>query len=302
MLPSYISNQDLLRDMFTTNFIILFGAYYVQHSIDDIIPKLRKIISGDDAHFKVFSNRIRRYSFSFKPVLLITLAFLILESGSSDLLQQLFASPQVNLIWSLFYNIFRFLLIGTAYWMFASIWLTIFLVSQQPLNVKLSSKPIEQFKDLSRLAMVFSLFYFIAISITIISTSQPLSSPISFTEVVFSPNFIYVLVGVIGILFPFYSIHIALLKLKRIEFDKLKKESHTIIQQIDKILIDKEGKEKSEEIIDKLARIFSLQAKEKQIKDAQEWPIDTSFLSRFSGIVLIPIIARMLIEFINRFF
>jgi hypothetical protein len=149
--------------------------------------------------------------------------------------------------------------------------------------------------------MVFALFYFIAISIVIISTSQPLSSPISVTEIVFSPNFLYVSVGVIGILFPFYSIHIALLKLKRIEFDKLKKESDTIIEQMDQIIIDNKGKKKSEEIIDKLARLFSLQAKEKQVKDAQEWPIDTSFLSRFSGVVLIPIVARISIEFINRF-
>lgn len=301
-LLSYVLNLNLLRDIFTTNFIILFGAHWVQRSIYDIIPKLRKIIKTDDSQFNIFSNRIRRYSFSLKPIILLAIIFIILDSGTSELLQQLFVNPQVSLVWGLFYNIFRFLLVGTAYWMFASIWLTIFLVSQQPLNVELSSKPIEQFRDLSRLAMVFSLWYFIAISIVIISTSQPLSSTISISEIVLSLNFLYVLFGVIGILFPFYIIHIALLKLKRIEFDKLKKEFDGIIYQIDKILTDKKGDNKSEEIIDNLARLFSLQAKERQIKDVQEWPIDTSFLSRFSGLVLIPIVARILIEFINRFF
>jgi hypothetical protein len=51
-----------------------------------------------------------------------------------------------------------------------------------------------------------------------------------------------------------------------------------------------------------MGRLLSLQIKEGQVKQAQEWPIDITFLSRLGGLVLVPIIGKLALELLTRYF
>lgn len=54
------------------------------------------------------------------------------------------------------------------------------------------------------------------------------------------------------------------------------------------------AKQVSDQTITIMARLFSLQIKERHVKAAQEWPIDLSFLSKLMVLGLIPLISRIL--------
>jgi len=51
-----------------------------------------------------------------------------------------------------------------------------------------------------------------------------------------------------------------------------------------------------------MARLFSLQIKERHVKAAQEWPVDIGFVSKLIGLGLIPIIGRIATEILARYF
>ena len=214
---SYTSNLNIYQLLFGTSFLILLGSYKVQLSINDLIPNIRPMLKLDDQQFRKLSERMERYTYSVFPCILIASGFIIFSSDVPNEIQQaLTRGIELHAICMLSIAAFVYLLIGTAFWMFMSIWLIVFFVSRQPLNVKLSPKTIETFRGLSMLALWFSLGYFLAISIGIV---VPLASvpATSLFEIVVSPLLLFLAVGIIGILFPFYNIHKALLKLKKQE-------------------------------------------------------------------------------------
>ena len=53
-------------------------------------------------------------------------------------------------------------------------------------------------------------------------------------------------------------------------------------------------KKETDQTVSVFASLFSLQFKEKKVKEAQEWPIDVSFLSKLIVIGLIPIFSRII--------
>jgi len=95
------------------------------------------------------------------------------------------------------------LLTATGVWIGVSIWLTIFLISKQPLQVKPSPSTIEEFRGLTMLALWFSLFYFLAISIGIVIplARQP---AMSLLNIFFSPLLAFIAIGVVVVVSPFY--------------------------------------------------------------------------------------------------
>lgn len=298
---TFLSQYRLQTNLFTTSFIILIGTRFVSRSLNTIIPKLRPIIKITDSEFSEFSRKLNQIIFSFLPILIITVFFLFLESSLVSSIQAVFTEGiHFYLLWNMFYNIFYILLSGTAYWMLASIWLTIFLVSRQPLEIVLSTKPNEQFRDLSKLALAFSFFYFISITIIILSSSIVITYPFSISEILFSPNTLYILIGSLGILLPFYNIHTALLKHKRKQIEKNDEESSILINQLDETLKFHQKNESDPQIIVIMAQLYKLQLKKKQMELASEWPVDITFLSRFAGVILIPIVARIFLELMNR--
>ncbi len=149
------------------------------------------------------------------PCILIALILVYSLTGVPFQIQLMMAEgPTLHILWEMVFVSIMYLLVGTGVWLGESIWLTVFLVSRQPLKVELSPGLIENFKGLSMLALWFSLFYFLAISIGV-ATSVGGSPAFSLLEIVLSPLPTSIRIGVVSLLFPFYNIHRALLRLKR---------------------------------------------------------------------------------------
>ena len=286
--------------LFGTGFIILFGSFMVQRSLKDLIQNARTILRLDEPLFLRFSERVERYSYSFLPCLLIALALVFLSGVPNEFQQALAEGFKLHTTWNLLFTLFSYLLAATGLWMFMSIWLTIFLTSRQPLNVKLSPKTIEKFRDLSMLALWFSLFYFLALAIGIATLSAVVPA-FSLLEIVISPLLFFIAIGITGILFPFYNIHKALFKLKKQELSRIEEESEKLLQQLDEVLAKQPTTQTSNQTVAIMARLFSLQIKERQAKAAQEWPIDIGFLSKLVVLVLIPLIVRVSVEIFKRY-
>jgi hypothetical protein len=160
---------------------------------------------------------------------------------------------------------------------------------------------IEKFRDLSMLALWFSVGYFIALSIEILSLSIGVPAT-SILEFIISPFLFFIAIGFIGILLPFYNIHSTLLKLKKQELLKIENESESLTKQLDSILLNESSTQPTDQTIALMARLFSLQIKERRVREAQEWPIDISFVSKLGGLVLMPIITKLFVDFISRYF
>ncbi len=293
LMTNYILDLNAYLTYFGTAFLILFGSYFVQHKLSNVIQDFRPMLKLHAMEFQKFSERLERVSYSFFPCLLIAIGLGVF-TGALDQFQQALAEGfKLHIIWNLLFNSFGLLLTATAIWMFVSIWLTIFLISRQPLNVELSSETLARFRELSMLALWFSLFYFVGVSIgniTYFTSAQTLS----LTEILVSPHLFFIAIGIVGILFPFYNIHMALLKMKKQELSKISEESQQLLKKLDEAL----NKQSTSQDVDKEIavmhyRLFSLQVKEKHVRAAQEWPIDLSFFSKLMILVLIPIISRI---------
>ncbi len=292
LLPSYVFNVNLYLMLFGTSFIIFFGSYMVPRSLDDLVQKIRPMLQLDDRHFQQLSERLEQYTYSFLPCFLIALGFVVVLGSLTDFQHTLTEGFQIHAVWTLSVTFFMYLMVATGIWMFVSIWITIFLISRQPLNVTLSAETLDNFRALSMVALWFSLFYFLAISIGNASllVGDPASSLL---DIAVSPYLFFIAIGIIGILFPFYNIHVALRKLKEQELSKIAEESEMLLQQLD-VALTTSPPNQSDRTIALLARLFSLQVKEKRVQIAQEWPIDVSFISKLVVMGLIPIISRVI--------
>jgi len=305
---AYVLELNVYLSIFGTFFIILFGSYYIQRTLSNLIQNFRPMIELDDLQFRRLSERLERYSYSFLPCLFIAIGFAVFAGAPDQCQQALAESFKLHLVWGLSISVFGWLLAGTAIWMFVSIWLTIFLISRQPLNVKLSPETIARFRELNMLALWFSLFYFIGVSIGNIPFLA--SAPaLPLLEIVVSPYLFFTAIGMVGVLLPFYNIHNALFRLKKQELSKVSEESEQLMQQLDEILKKQPARQMGGQIDAVVAqttaitaRLLVLQVKEKRVKAAQEWPIDVSFLSKLTGLILIPIVSRIAIQIFTRYF
>jgi glutamate-1-semialdehyde aminotransferase len=91
-------------------------------------------------------------------------------------------------------------------------------------------------------------------------------------------------------LFPFLNIHNALLKIKKKELEEISKKTESLLKVLDAAAEKKE----TDKIVSVFAGLFRLQFKEKKVKEAQEWPIDVSFMSKLIVIGFIPILSRII--------
>ena len=299
LIVDYALNMNVYLAVFGTFFIILFGAYMVQHKLNSAIQDFRPMLKLDNLEFQKFSKRLERFCYSIFPCILIAIALGVFTGVLTQFQQALAEGFKLHIAWNLLFNSFGLLLTATAVWMFASIWITIFLISRQPLNVKLSSETIAGFRELSVLALWFSLFYFIGVTIgnlTFFASAQVLS----LTEILLSPYLFFIAIGVLGILFPFYNIHMVLLKMKKQELSKISAESQQLLKQLDETLARQSTKQNVDPNVSIMHyRLFILQIKERHVRAAQEWPIDLSFLSKLLALVLIPIISRIVFMLIT---
>lgn len=294
----YASDAQLYLTFFGVCFIILFGAYMIQQSLGSTVLSIRPLLRVDDSKFKRFFERMELYTFSFIPVLLIALLFTFVVPGNRVTLEGLAGMfESVHVAWTMVLSFFLNLLTATGIWMGVSIWLTIFLISRQPLQVELSSKTAREFRGLANMALEFAVFYFLAIALGLI---VPLSSTpiVSLRDVILSPLLFYIVIGALGILLPFYNIHRTLVSLKRRELLKIEEEFELMQKQL--IDVQKEPAQKiSGESLMLLHRLFSLQIRERRARAAKEWPIDIGFVSKLLGLILAPAAARILPEILN---
>ncbi len=298
LIMEYALDMNVYLTHFGTSFIILFGSYVVQQKLSNVIQDFRPMLKLDNIEFQKFSKRLERFFYSFFPPLLIAIALGVVMGMLGQFQQALVEGLRLHVAWNMLFNSFGLLLTATAVWMFISIWITIFLISRQPLNVKLSLETIARFRELSVLALWFSLFYFIGVSIgnfAFFTGAQALS----LTEILISPYLFFIAIGIFGILFPFYNIHLALLKMKKKELSKISEESQQLLKQLDEALTKQSAEQNVDPNVSIMHyRLFSLQVKEKHVRAAQEWPIDMSFLSKLLVLVLIPIISRIIVMLI----
>ena len=295
LMTNYIERLSFHLPYFCTFFLIFFGSYFVQTKLGQIIQDFRPMLKLDEKEFHKFSERLKRPIYSFFPCFLIAVVLAVFAGVPNQFQQALTEGFSLHIIWNLFFTSFGLLLTATAIWMFASIWLTIFVISRQPLGVKLSSETLAGFRELSLLALWFSLFYFIGVSIGNISYFVG-TQTFSIIEIVLSPYLFFIVLGVAGILLPFYNIHTVLFKMKQQELARIFEESETLVQKLDEALKNQKASQQIDKRIEIIHyRLFNLQIKEKHAKAAKEWPIDISFVSKLLVLVLIPIISRILV-------
>jgi len=295
----YVSDMQLYLTFFGSCFIILFGSFMIQESLGKTVLSIRPLLILDDFKFKKLFDRMELYTYSFIPELSIALLFTFVVPGNRLSAAQLAgAFESVHVAWTVALVLFLNLLTATGIWMGVSIWLTIFLISRQPLQVELSPKTAREFRELANLALGFAVFYFLAIAMGVII---PLSSTpiVSLADVVTSPLLVYIVIGAIGVFLPFYNIHRTLVALKRKELVKIEEEYELMEKRLNDA--QKEPMQKvSGESLALMDSLFSLQIRERRVKAAKEWPIDIGFVSKLLGLILAPAAARILAEILNR--
>jgi hypothetical protein len=298
LMGEYVSNIHVYLAFIGPGFIILYGSYMIQRSLPDTISSFKTLLDLDESSFGRLTERIKGYSFSFIPCFLIAL---VLVSSVTDVPMHLWLMMVEGLtfhvLWEVVFAFVMYLLEGTGIWLGVSIWLTVFLISRQPLRVELSPGLIENFRGLSMLALWFSLFYFIAVSIGV-AASVAGSPAFSLLGMLLSPLPIFIGVGVVSVLLPFYNIHRVLMRLKSRELREIAVEYDDVRKQLDEALERPEGREAR--LMAAVGRLLSLQMREREVREAPEWPIDIGFVSRLLSLVLIPAIVRISIELFNR--
>jgi hypothetical protein len=284
----YLFNYQIYTPYFGIGMIVLMGAYALQPELKRSLPMFRPQLDLDHSQYEKLSRQVDSYCFSLIPVLLIAVATYIFISGGSNL----FLNPVMTAeaIWNYFIIFIIDLLTATGIWMGAAIWLTIFLISRKPLKVDLSQDMIARFRRLTTMALWCSVFYFIALTIgLVIPASQ---NPSIFLGNLFYPLAAFILLGALGILLPFYNIHNALLSIKRRELNSIEAEFRTLQEEFG--VSQGTSDQNTGDTIPLMLRFFTLQLRERQVRLAQEWPIDVSFVSKLLLLVLIPVIVRII--------
>jgi len=297
LAAQYISNMQVFPGLFGAGLIILMGTFMIQESLSDTVLSVRPLLNMDDSKFKKLLGRIEWYSYGFIPYLLLTLVIVVISGNIVTLVSRMLFEG-FHGIWTVCFMFFSSMLTATGIWICVSIWLTIYLISRQPIQVELSPETIKKFRGLAVLALQFAAFYFLAVSIGV---GLPLSqTPIrSLADIIMSPILAFTVIGLIGILLPFYNIHRTLLSLKKQELLKIQEEFERLERTLDEILarpIDP----LSDQTAAITLRIFSLQVKERRIRAAKEWPIDIGFISKLLGLVLAPVAAKIMTEILSR--
>jgi hypothetical protein len=297
LAEEYLSNYRLLSTLFGNGLIVLFGTHMIQRSLPEAISSFRELVDLDEGSFRRLSDRIQGLSFSFIPCLVIGLFYILLLTEVPAEVQRLLVEGATShSLWGLAFESFLYLLTSTGIWMGVSIWLTVFLISRQPLRVEISPGLIDRFRGLSMLTLWFAVFYFLAVSIGV-ATSLIGSPAVSITEILFSPFLIFIATGVACVLLPFYNIHRALVGLKLRELQEIEEEYERL-----RLQLEEASRGDGSGAIAAIGRLFSLQIRERRLREAPEWPVDVGFVSRLVSVVLIPAVVRISVELFNRLY
>lgn len=185
------------------------------------------------------------------------------------------------------------LFMATMFWMIISLWIGTFLTFRQPLNLTLSRRTSRKFRPLALWSLKVSLLYFMGLAIIVVyeSIQRFLWGTILYVAIV---GFL-ILIGVLAFLLPFYNIHRALVNLKKRKLREIEEESNKLIQESNDTLAKYPAGDSRDRIMLITSRLVSLHAKERNLREADEWPIDPTILVGFTGFVLIPILTNIIV-------
>ena len=147
LVKLYVFNLQLVSLLFGTGFIILYGSYMIQRSLPDVISSFLPILQLEETRFQELSSKIKKYSYSFLPCLALDFILVFFLTGIPEYIQGLLTEGMtLHSFWDICFLFFTDLLGRTGIWMGVSIWITILLISRQPLRVELSENIVEKFK------------------------------------------------------------------------------------------------------------------------------------------------------------
>jgi hypothetical protein len=202
-------------------------------------------------------------------------------------------------------NFLMLLFFGTLFWIILSMWITFYVTLRQPLNLRLSHRADEEFRPLAiwSLKVLFVSFVLVAIFVVFVSLGV-LFVPGGFAGYMGSLIFM-VTMGVLAFLLPFYNVHRVLVKLKERELLEIEEESNKLMQDLAQTASKNHAlhsEERMTQIMNSLVCLQVLQIRERRAKEADAWPIDTTILSILAGIVLVPILSQIIINFLSTVF
>ena len=289
----YLSNIGLLFGIFATSLLPIYGTYMVQKSLPLAIDDVKPLLDLSSEEFEQLDQKIEGYVYSFTPVFIMAVLLLFLVSDIPQrFMNQLSTGFTLRFIWDALITFFFNLINGTGIWLGLSIWITVLNISKQPFKETYNDVDT-RFRGLAMLVLWFSAFYFISISLGV-ATSLIDSPAVSLLEILFSPFIMFLLLGFVWVLFPFFNIHQALSQIKKSNLESIKDEYQALTESITEDITPDES-------ILIIRELLNLQLKEKMISNMEDWPINIGYITKLLTLVLIPAIVRITIELFNRY-
>ncbi len=297
---SLIENQSLiyLGSLPVYGFVFLFlpslflGTGYFHRSylkgIDGFQPHLK--LSSDE--FTRLKNHLDRILCDSRIVIpLGILAFIVLEDNFAPIR---YAISKWNFsgiprspvwLWLTCLSFIDWLLFVTAIWLVISVWTGIYYISKQPLNFT-PARFSNEFHDLAAFNLKVTGFYFLGIAIALLLNLYA-------TRNLFSVVFFYALLGAgaVGFFAPHYNIHLTLLRGKLDELERLDKEIANFAGKLDNLHLHES--QNPQEYLRWTARIISLQASERRIAEADDWPLDLGQITTFLVLIIVPMLLSL---------
>jgi len=277
-------------------FLIFVGSWWFRNQWTWFFNWTRHILKLSEPEFRRFRDKLERLINSFFPCLTIALIlfFLNLLPQLDLLYSSLFLNPLVFAYWWCLMTFTFILFVATPFWMIISLWIVTFLTLRQPLDLTVSRRTSKEFKPLALWSLKNSLLYFVEITILVFYTYI---QRYMWGTIIYSITMgLLILIGVLAFLLPFYNIHRTLVKFKKQKLREIEEESSKLIQESNDVSAKYPAGDSKDRLMLITSRLVNLHIKERSVTEADEWPIDTTILSMLSGIVLTPILTKIIIE------
>lgn len=292
LLFLYVSGIQTLGFLLGVAPLIFMGAGGLYYWLRWFFPFVRPKLTLNETEFEKFRGRIERFANSFFPCLLIALVFFFCFTDVVNEFElMVIGGLKLHAVWHFLFIFFTWLLIATAIWTIISMWLAIFSMSRQPMKLELSPMTLKKFRVLGLSSSGFSLFYFLGVSIAVFF--PPLGRAEFPLEIIIGIYCFFALIGVIGVVLPFYNIHKILVRLKKQELHKIEEAEKLLLHELNDVPTKPQTHKRRNQVGLITARLIGLQTRERRVREAEEWPVDISFFSTLAVIILIPLIIEL---------
>jgi len=304
-MPFTVFLSWFVENMTATSIIVLLTfviSGWYSNRWDWFFDWSSRILGLSEPEFKRLRERLERLITSFFPCLAIALFLFGLYVMSVSLQPEAFRFEgfpmYVSNYWWICTSFMITLLLGLGVWLIISMWIGVYITFRQPLNVKLSRWTSRDFRPLAIWSLKASLLYFIGSTILLVILFYVglISGGIPGFAVSTAPS---IIIGVMAFLLPFYNIHRTLVKLKEQELEKIEEESNKLTQELTETMAKHPTGDSKDHLMRTMSHLINLNIlhiRERNVVEAEEWPIDTTVLSIFSAILLTPILTQILIE------